>query len=63
MIKLIPNGKGTYLSVGLLVVVTLAKLFNIGVDQLDPKFVEAIQTILAAAVAWYLRRAIANVAK
>ena len=49
------KGNRTYLSIALLVVITLAKQFNIAVDQLDPEVVTAIQTLLVGAVAWFLR--------
>ena len=56
--KLNLTGRRTYLSVALLVIVTLAKQFNVGTESLDPNLVTAVQTLLAGAVAWFLRSAV-----
>ena len=60
MIKLNLTGRRTYLSVALLVIITLAKQFNVGTDSLDPNLVTAVQTLLAGAVAWFLRAGVSE---
>ena len=53
-------GNRTYISVALLVLVTLGQIFGVGVDQLDPKIVVAVQTLLVGATAVFLRKAVSE---